>query len=189
MVARAVLVLSSALFLMGCRQDMHDQPKYRPLAASDFFADGMSARSAVEGTVARGRLTADEHLYQGKVGKDLATTFPSPVTKADVERGRQRYNIYCTPCHSMVGDGEGMVVQRGFRHPPSFHIDRLRDASVGHFFDVITNGFGAMPSYASRIQVKDRWAIIAYVRALQISQNTKVEDLTPDERSKLGPAQ
>lgn len=188
MVGRTLLAVA-VLLLIGCRQDMHDQPKYESLAASDFFADGMSARPAIEGTVARGHLSADDHLFQGRVGKELATTFPFPITKADIERGRNRYNIYCTPCHGMVGDGEGMVVQRGFRHPPSFHIDRLRDATVGHYFDVISNGFGAMPSYASRIAVMDRWSIIAYVRALQLSQNASVEDLTPDERTKLGPAQ
>ena len=184
----ARIVLFAALLLTACRQDMHDQPRYEPLMASDFFADGMASRGVVEGTVARGQLTTDDHFFQGRTGKEQVTTFPFAVTKADFERGRQRYNIYCTPCHGALGDGEGMVVQRGFRHPPSLHIDRLRDAPVGHYFDVISNGFGAMPSYASRIHVRDRWAIIAYVRALQYSQNAKVGDLTAEERAKLGPA-
>lgn len=189
MVGRIGIIVTTALLTVACRQDMHDQPKYRPLMASGFFTDGMASRSAIEGTVARGQLTADDHLYQGRSGKELATTFPFQIAKSDVERGRQRYNIYCTPCHGMAGYGEGMVVRRGFRHPPSFHIDRMREAPVGHYFDVISNGFGAMPSYASRIPVKDRWAIIAYVRALQLSQNAHLEELTPDEQAKLGSAQ
>ena len=167
---------------------MHDQPKYRPLAASKLFEDGRSARPLVEGTVARGQLREDELFYAGRSGKDLAKIFPFPVTREVLERGRERYNIFCTPCHSLLGDGNGMVVQRGFRRPPSFHIDRLREAPPGHFFDVMTNGFGAMPSYASRIPVKDRWAITAYIRALQLSQNATLADVPPERRAGLAGA-
>lgn len=185
----SAVLIAAALLAPACRQDMHDQPKFKPLMANDFFADGMASRGAVEGTVARGHLTTDDHLFQGKIGSEPATAFPFPIAKADVERGRERFNIYCAPCHGELGDGEGMVVKRGFRHPPSFHAASVRDAPVGHYFDVVTNGFGAMPSYASRIAVNDRWAIIAYVRALQLSQNAKLEDLRPDERTKLGAPQ
>jgi mono/diheme cytochrome c family protein len=164
---------------------MHDQPKYKPLAASAFFEDGRSARPLVEGTVARGHLRADAHLYTGRIGNDLATTFPFPVTRAVLERGRERYAIFCTPCHGALGDGEGMVVKRGLRHPPSFHIERLREAPAGHYFDVITNGFGAMASYASRVPVEDRWAIIAYIRALQLSQHATLADVPEDQRKQL----
>lgn len=169
----------------GCRQDMHDQPKYKPLAASTFFEDGRSARPAVPGTVARGRLKADQHFYAGRIGRDPATTFPFPITRALLERGRERYNIFCTPCHGALGDGEGMVVKRGFRHPPSFHTERLREAPVGHYFDVITNGFGAMASYGSRVPPEDRWAIIAYIRALQLSQRATLAELPEEERRRL----
>ena len=185
---RKILCVSGAVavsLLTACRQDMHDQPKYRPLAASKLFEDGRSARPLVEGTVARGQLRADELLYEGRSGEELAKIFPFPVTREVLERGRERYNIFCTPCHSLLGDGNGMVVQRGFRRPPSFHIDRLREAPPGHFFDVMTNGFGAMASYASRIPVNDRWAITAYIRALQLSQKAALADVPPESRAKL----
>lgn len=180
-----LLAAALAVLAAGCRQDMHDQPKYKPLAASAFFEDGRSARPLVEGTVARGHLRADAHLYTGRIGNDLATTFPFPVTRAVLERGRERYAIFCTPCHGALGDGEGMVVKRGLRHPPSFHIERLREAPAGHYFDVITNGFGAMASYASRVPVEDRWAIIAYIRALQLSQHATLADVPEDQRKQL----
>jgi mono/diheme cytochrome c family protein len=175
-------------FLLGttaCRQDMHDQPRYEPLEKSAFFEDGRSARPFVEGTVARGQLRLDDHFYTGKVNGELVTTLPFAATKEILERGQQRYNIFCSPCHDRVGNGAGMIVQRGFRQPPSFHIDRLRQAPVGHFFDVMTNGFGTMYSYADRLQPKDRWAIVAYIRALQLSQNATLEDVPAAERSKL----
>ncbi len=173
------------LLATACRQDMHDQPKYKPLRGSDFFDDGRSARPFVEGTVARGHLHTDEHFYTGKVKGELVTTLPFPATKEVLERGHERYNIYCSPCHDRVGTGRGMIVQRGFRQPPSFHIDRLRQAPVGHFFDVMTNGFGTMYSYADRIPPKDRWAIVAYIRALQLSQNATLDDVPAEERRKL----
>jgi len=164
---------------------MHTQPKYKPLAQTDFFGDGRAARPAVEGTVARGHLRLDDHLYTGKVNGQPVTTFPFVITRRDLERGRERYNIYCTPCHDAAGTGHGMIVLRGFPPPPSYHIQRLRDAPVGHFFDVITNGFGNMYSYAARVTPEDRWRIIAYIRALQLSQAATPADLPPAERQRL----
>ena len=174
-----------AVTLPGCRLDMHVQPKYLPLAPTDFFGDGRSERPVVEGTVARGHLRLDEHLYTGKVNGQLATTFPFPITRQDLERGRERFQIYCTPCHDASGTGRGIIVSRGFPQPPSYHIDRLRQAPVGHFFDVITNGLGNMYSYASRVAPEDRWRIIAYIRALQLSQSATLADVPPKEREKL----
>ena len=176
---------ASLIFAVGCRQDMHNQPKYKPLAGSEFFADDRASRPLVDGTVARGHLKTDEHFYTGKVNGKLVDTFPFPVTRAVLERGRERFNIYCAVCHGRDGNGRGMIVQRGFRQPPSYHIDRLRQAPVGHFFDVITNGFGSMYSYASRVSPEDRWAIVAYIRALQLSQNATLADVPPEERQKL----
>jgi hypothetical protein len=173
------------LFLLGCRQDMHDQPRYEPLEGSTFFSDGRSARPLVEGTVARGQLRLDEHFHFGKVNGKLVDTFPFPITKEILERGRERYDIFCSPCHDRVGNGQGMIVQRGFRPPPSYHIDRLREAPVGHFYDVITNGFGAMYSYADRLPPRDRWAIVAYIRALQLSQHATLEDVPTEARYQL----
>jgi len=178
--AAALIVVTSA-----CRQDMHDQPKYVPLRESTFFNDARSARPLVEGTVARGQLRDDPLLYTGKVDGTLATVLPFAVTDRVVARGRQRFDIFCSPCHGRTGQGDGMIVRRGYRHPPSFHQDRLRDAPVGHFFDVITNGFGAMPDYAAQIRPADRWAIVAYVRALQLSTHATIADVPTAERGKL----
>lgn len=169
----------TALFATGCRQDMHDQPKFVPLRMSDFYADKRSARPIIEGTVARGQLKDDTYFYTGKIGTQEGDVMPFPVTADVLARGQERFNIYCTPCHSEMGDGRGMVVQRGLRPPPSYHTDRLRKAPIGHFFDVMTNGFGAMPDYAMQIPVADRWAIAAYIRALQLSQNAQKSDLPP----------
>lgn len=168
----ALLVLAaSVLSATACRQDMHNQPKYKPFAATNFFDDGRSERPTIDDTVARGQLHLDEARYTGKVnGKDI-NYFPIQITHADLERGQQRFNIYCSPCHGRLGDGHGMVVARGLRQPPSYHDPRLVNAPVGHFFDVMTNGYGAMYSYASRVAVDDRWRIAAYIRALQLSQN------------------
>jgi hypothetical protein len=155
----------------ACRQDMHNQPRYKPLAATNFFDDGRSARPTIEDTVARGQLQTNEGRFTGKInGKDI-DYFPIQITRADLARGQERYNIYCSPCHDRLGNGMGMVVRRGLRQPPSYHEPRLVDAPVGHFFDVMTNGYGAMYSYASRVPVDDRWRITAYIRALQLSQN------------------
>jgi mono/diheme cytochrome c family protein len=180
-----LIVVMGLLVLTGCRQDMHDQPKYTPLRESSFFADGRSARTPVEGTVARGQLRDDPLLYTGEVGGEDATIFPFPVDEAVMARGRERYDIFCSPCHARTGLGDGVVVLRGYRRPPTFHDDRLRAAPVGHFFDVITNGFGAMPDYASQIKVEDRWAIAAYIRALQLSGNATLADVPADRRGAL----
>ena len=182
----AGLALFALFATAACRQDMHDQPKYIPLRPSNFFGDGRSERPIIDGTVARGHLEDDTALYTGK-GPDgkFIDTFPSPVTKDVILRGQQRFNIYCTPCHDRNGTGNGMVVQRGFRHPPSYHIDRLRMVPNGYIFDVITNGFGAMPDYANQIQPADRWAVVSYVRALQLSQQGSLNDVPPEARTQL----
>jgi len=159
---------------------MHNQPRFKPLAKSDFYTDLRSARPPVEGTVARGDLRADSYLYSGMIpGSDTPGEYmPFPVNEEVLARGRERFNIYCTPCHSRLGDGNGIVPTRGFaRKPPSFHIDRLRKAPLGHFFDIITHGFGIMPDYAAQIAPKDRWAIVAYIRALQLSQNASADQI------------
>jgi mono/diheme cytochrome c family protein len=172
-------LLAGALILLGagCRQDMHNQPKFKPLRASTFYADQRSSRPIIEGTIARGQLKEDRYYYTGMNGTIPGEQFPFPVTKEVVERGHERFNIYCTPCHSKLGDGNGMIVQRGLKRPPSFHDPRLVKSPVGHFFDVMTNGFGAMPDYSAQISVRDRWAIIAYIRALQLSQNATADDV------------
>lgn len=183
-------------FATACRYDMQDQPRYKAYKQSDWFADKRASRDLVEGTVPRGYLREDKALYQGKkelapgttpapattgtdsAGNTVITSFPDaveefpvPVTKELIDRGEQRYKIFCTVCHGPMGNGDGMIVRRGFSKPPTYNDDRLRNAPVGHFFDVITNGYGKMNSYASQVPVADRWAIVAYIRALQISQN------------------
>ena len=170
----------------ACRQDMHNQPKYRGLRPSTFFTDGSSARPLVEGTVARGTLQEDEAFFTGKVDKATVKEFPFPIDESVLNRGEERYNIYCSPCHDKTGGGNGMVIQRGFkRQPPSYHLERLRQADVGYFFDVITNGFGAMPDYRAQIAPRDRWAIVAYIRALQYSQNAPAADIPGGDPTKL----
>ena len=248
----------------GCRNDMHDQPRYKPYRPSEFFADGMSSRPLVEGTVARGLLREDRYFYTGQMtgaggqaaggaqagqqgmsgaqqqagggntqagqpqagggqptggdpniriesgagvvgatqggqtpevrglpGAQQAAAgggdfFPFPITREDLRRGQERYRIFCAMCHGELGDGDGMIVRRGFRQPPTLHEERLRAATVGHFFDVISNGWGAMPRYDTMIPARDRWVIIAYIRALQLSQSTMVQELTPEERARIG---
>ena len=184
------LCFATALFLLNStacelRREMYDQPKYEPLEASTFFSDGLSARQPVPGTVARGQLRLDPHLYQGKVNGELATTLPLELNRKLLERGQERFNIFCSPCHDRAGQGNGMIVQRGLKPPPSLHEARLREAPIGHFFDTITNGFGVMYSYASRIPAKDRWAIAAYIRALQFSQNAPIDQLSEEDRRQL----
>ena len=179
------VIVLSALALAGCRQDMHDAPRYEPLEASTFFLDGRSARLPVINTVARGQLRDDALLYEGKINGQLANEFPVPVTAEVMARGQERFNVFCSPCHGRTGQGNGMVVQRGFRAPPSYHEDRLRNAPVGYFFDVMTHGFGAMQDYAAQVPVADRWAIAAYIRALQYSQHATVDDVPVDERAVL----
>ena len=201
------LLLVGLVITTGCRRDMQDQPKVKPLRGATFFADGLGSRQPIEGTIPRGYLRADNpELYTGKKSgaatasatpaqqqtagaqnsaqqnsfPDDVTEFPIPITKDVVERGQSRYNIFCSACHGMTGNGDGMIVRRGFRRAASFNDDRLRQAPVGHFFDAMTNGWGAMPSYAPQIPVQDRWAIIAYIRALQVSQqNTAAASASP----------
>jgi hypothetical protein len=183
-------LLAATTAFSACRLDMHVQPRENPLARSDFFTDHRSARPPVEGTVARGDLREDAYLYTGKVNGNPGDSMPFPVTKEVLDRGRERFNIFCAPCHSRVGDGKGFVPSRGFsRMPPSFHIVRLQKAPVGYFYDVITNGFGIMPDYASQIPVRDRWDIVAYVRALQLSQNATMADVPAGQKVPSEPPQ
>jgi len=208
-VDRVLLILFVAA-LAGCdRLDMYDQPRYEALEASKFFGDGLSARPKVEGTIARGALRDDVPFYTGRDGEQPVSQIPAAAYRAVydrhpqrfdqpfehieqsrlrmalLERGRERFDIYCSVCHGRTGDGDGMIVRRGFRRPPSYHIDRLRQSASGHFYDVISNGFGSMASYSSRIDAGDRWAIVAYIRALQLSQNATLEDVPDDERENL----
>ena len=176
------------LLAAGCRQDMHDQPKYKPLRESDFFADKRASRPLVAGTVARGSLREDALLYTGKLESGMPTDqLPMPLTAELLDRGRVQYQTYCTPCHGRTGAGDGMVVQRGFKRPSSYHINRLRMMPVGYLYDVITNGFGAMSDYSTQVTVKDRWAIAAYVRVLQLSQYAPVDVVPAAARADLEP--
>ena len=171
----SLILLASVFWTTACRQDMQDQPRYKPLGYTTFFDDGRASRPAIDDTVARGQLHLDPARYTGKEnGKDV-DFFPIQITAADLLRGQQRFNIFCSPCHGRLGDGHGMIVSRGLRQPPSYHDARLMNAPVGHFFDVMTNGYGAMYSYASRVPTDDRWRIVAYIRALQLSQNAPPE--------------
>jgi mono/diheme cytochrome c family protein len=182
-----------ALALTGCRQDMHDQPKYKPLGQTDFFTDNRQSRPVIANTVARGDLRdGDSEFYTGKstkLGKDGkeadVEVFPITVDKALIERGHERFDVFCSPCHGRLGNGLGMIVRRGFKQPPSYHIERLRTAPVGHFFDVVTNGYGAMYNYAAQITPRDRWAIISYIRVLQYSENQKADTLSAEAKTKL----
>lgn len=171
--------------LAGCRLDMRDQPRYEPFEASAFFADGSSVRPRIADTVARNEVNLDDQLHTGRVNGQVADSFPFTVTVATLERGQERYNIFCAPCHGLVGDGQGIVTEYGMPVPTSFHDPALRDETTGYYFTVITNGTRVMPSYASRIRPEDRWAIIAYVRALQLSQNAAVEQLSADDLPQL----
>ena len=164
---------------------MHDAPRYDPYEASSVLPSGGSAQPLVEGTIPRGYLNDDEQLYTGKVNGKPADTFPFPITAADLDRGQQRFNIYCSPCHGRTGEGNGMVVQRGFKQAASYHVERLRNMPPGYFFDVITNGFGAMPDYRTQIPVEDRWRIVAYVRALQLSHHATTADVPADALKQL----
>jgi mono/diheme cytochrome c family protein len=197
----AFCLLPFAFLSSACREDMQNQPKYKPYRPGAFFKDGQSGRLLVEGTVARGHLKDDALFYTGRIPeggsqsqaqadtsgefKGFTANFPIEVTAETLTRGQERFNIYCAVCHDRTGSGDGMVVRRGYKKPPSFHLDRLRQAPVGYIYDVISNGFGAMPDYAAQIQPKDRWAIVAYLRALQLSQNANFSALSPEERQKL----
>ena len=180
--ARLVLAGCLLLVLGGCRQDMHNQPKYVPYRSSEFFRDGLSERQPVVGTVARDELNSDTYFLTGKNGTKEGDQFPFPITEAVMERGRERYDIYCSPCHSRVGDGNGMIVKRGYRQAANFHLPRYLQQPVGHYYDVISHGWGAMPDYSAQIQPADRWAIAAYIRALQYAQNGTVADVPADQR-------
>ncbi len=179
-----MVLLATVGFLAGCsntlRQDMANQPRMNPLEPDSFFDDGRSERPVVENTVARGSIDEDK-LFEPKD----SNAFPLPITKELLERGQERYGIYCTPCHGIQGDGQGMVAMRGMKHPPSYHIDRLRAEPNGYIYDVISNGFGAMYGYSSQIPPADRWAIVAYVRALQLSRNAHANELPAELREKL----
>lgn len=188
--APLLLMGSTALIaLNGCHTDMRDQPRYETLEASDFFANGQSARPLVKGTVARGSMSDDTVFLTGKSGGDFVAQMPIEIDAALLARGQERFNIFCAPCHARTGNGDGMIVQRGFRQPPSYHSERLRTAPDGHFFDVMTHGFGAMPRYSAQIEPHDRWAIVAYIRALQLSQNAKLDDVPAADRALLEEAQ
>jgi cytochrome c553 len=181
----AIFLAGVALLLSGCRLDMHIQPKYLPDWPTKFFADGRTDRPQVPGTVARGELRLDELMYAGTENGVVSNRFPFPITRADLERGRERYNIYCSPCHDYSGTGRGMIVRRGFPQPPSYMLPRLQAAPVGHFFQVMTNGIGAMYSYSARVSPADRWRIAAYIRVLQLSRNATLQDVPESERQKL----
>jgi mono/diheme cytochrome c family protein len=180
--------LAAGLLAAGCRQDMHDQPKFKPYAKSDFFADQRSARPLVDGTIARGHLRDDRLLFTGKAAGKPAEVFPFAITGDLMERGHERFDIFCSPCHGRTGTGDGIIVRRGYRRPPTFHQDRLRQAAPGYVFDVITNGFGAMPDYAQQIPVEDRWAIVAYLKALQRSQQATIDNVPAADRARLDAA-
>jgi hypothetical protein len=169
----------------GCRQDMHDAPRYDPLEYSDVLPGNSSAQPLVDGTVARTDVIDDDLLTTGKVNGQPSPVFPFPITSTDMDRGQERYNIYCSPCHGRTGEGNGMVVQRGFRQAASYHIDRLRQAPPGYIFGVITDGFGAMPDYHAQIAPDDRWRIVAYIRALQLTHTGTADDVPPAEMDKL----
>jgi mono/diheme cytochrome c family protein len=188
LLAGGTLALLAALSAAGCRQDMHDAPRYKPLAESAFFADGASARPLPAGTVARGDLRADKLFYTGRLPDDSVTAeLPVPVDRALLLRGRQRFDIYCAPCHGRLGEGNGMVVRRGYKPPASYHEPRLREAPIGYFFDVMTHGFGVMPAYAAQVPAHDRWAIAAWIRVLQRSQHFDAGELSAEERARLEP--
>src|SRR5687768_18307425 len=181
----AFCILIVVMTISGCRQKMANQPRYDSLEASAFFQDGMSARPRIPGTVARGELVTNPVLETGKMNGALVDGFPFPVTMDVVNDGQRAFNVYCSPCHGRAGDGNGMIPSRGYRRPPSFHTETLRAAKTGHFFDVMTNGFGAMPPYKTMIPARDRWAIVAYIRALQLSQHATVNDVHVCDRAKF----
>jgi mono/diheme cytochrome c family protein len=172
-----ISAMAATLVLAGCRQDMHNQPKFVPQRGTTFYADGRSARPQVENTIGRSQLGEDSYFYTGLVNGKEGDGLPIALNEATMERGQERFNIYCTPCHSRVGNGVGMIVQRGYRPAGNFHTDRLRNAPLGHFFSVMTKGYGAMPDYSAQLTPEDRWAVTAYIRALQLSQDAKQSDV------------
>ena len=186
---RFCALVALCFLVVACRRGMVDQQRIKPLGEADFFADGRGSRPPPEHTVARGQLREDQQFFTGKIGDQLAATFPMPITRQTLARGRERFEIFCAVCHGRTGEGNGEIVQRGFPQPPSLHEPRLRDAPVGHFFDVATSGYGVMYSYASRLSPEDRWAIAAYIRALQLSQHAAPGDADPGRAKQLELAQ
>ena len=178
--------LPLCLVLAACHIDMYDQPKYSPNQPSEFFEDGRSMRPPAANTVAMGTYDPESALYTGEVNGELATELPLELTAELLERGQTRYNAFCAPCHGIAGDGNGVIAYRGQLQVPSLHNERLRTVAIGYYFDVITNGINRMYSYANRIPAEDRWAVAAYVRALQLSQYADVNDLSAEERQQLG---
>jgi cytochrome c len=184
------VVLIGGLLLLslgstGCHEDMYQQKRYNPLSPNPFFADGRSSRPRIEGTVVHGDHSEDGVMSTGKIDGKPVDVFPFPVTAKVLQRGEERFNIYCSPCHGRTGDGRGMIVQRGFPQPPSYFADSVRAKPVGHYVDVINNGFGRMYSYRDRVEPRDRWAIAAYIRALQASRSVNITELTNSERQHL----
>jgi len=178
-------LILAMLAASGCRQDMHDQPKYKGYRISHFFDDKRSVRPPIEGTVARGHLDEDEGFFTGTRAGALLQDLPFPVDGEVMARGRERYNAFCSPCHDRVGNGGGIVVLRGYKAPRSFHMDEVRRLPVGYYFQVMSTGFGVMPSYAAQISPRDRWVIAAYIRALQVSQSATLDDVPDSERAAL----
>jgi hypothetical protein len=182
---KRLLILTLLMLIGGCRQQMADQPHQRPLQPSNFFDDGMASRPVEAGTVARTGKEQNDDLLRGRIDGKFADTFPFQVTMEVLARGQERYEIFCSPCHDRLGTGQGMIVRRGFTPARSFHEDRLRNAPVGHYFEVMSQGFGPMPSYAGQLSPQDRWAVIAYIRALQLGRNARLDELTPEDRARL----
>jgi cytochrome c5 len=187
--AFAAALLAAAFVVAGCRQDMHDQPKIKAQAANPFFPDDRGGRPLIPGTVAAGAPVEATAYLTGKESGQLVKQAPVAATTSMLSRGRERYDVFCSPCHDRVGTGQGMIVLRGYRRPPSFHEDRLRQEGDGYFFDTITNGFGVMPNYAEQVPVADRWAITLYIRALQLSQGATLADVPEPERGRLAAEQ
>jgi mono/diheme cytochrome c family protein len=187
--SRLPAALLACALVAGCRLDMHDAPRYDPLEESDFFRDRRASRPLVEGTIARGFLRDNDVFYTGMQGGSPVDRIPIAVTRETIARGQSRFNVYCSPCHGRTGEGTGMIVQRGYKQPTSLHDPRLRNERAGYFFDVMTRGFGQMPDYAAQIAPADRWAVVSYIRALQLSQNANAADLSPEDRSKLDAGQ
>ncbi len=182
---RCVLVVLAAFAAEGCRRDMQDTPRYEPYEASAFFKDGRASRHLVPGTIARAQLPEDAGRASGRTKAGYVTALPMPLSRRVLDRGHERFDIYCSPCHDRAGTGGGMIVQRGYKPPPSLHEDRLRAMPLGYFYDVMTNGFGMMPGYAPQVPSDDRWAIAAYIRALQLAQHASVDDVPAEERATL----
>ncbi len=184
-VAAQLVMLLMMVAICGCHHDMQDQPRYDPLEHNPMFPNGLASRPLVPGTVARGHLRVDTVMYEGRRDGQLVDRVPMPVTEELLHRGQERFNIFCSPCHSRVGDGNGMIVLRGYRRPPTFHSPRLRGMPDGYFFDIMTRGFGQMPQYATQVPVEDRWAITAYIRALQLSQYASLDQVPEADRAKI----